>query len=233
MSTPTPTVRTCGELSCEECNARTAALIAERDQLRVDLELADVMYQRECEVEHELRTEVERLRSDRDCEKRLRKDADEFRENAIARAERAEAESVQLRADRTYNHECINRLASATGTLGEKSEKVVDVVLSTIDQLRAENVTLRGAQKACEACDEPTAFEVRQLRARAERAEDNLAALEQCHDDNCRGVVKIADDLAAERARLNWVFHNCKVTSDDFTVHDREDLGVAMKEDAK
>ena len=29
--------------------------------------------------------------------------------------------------------------------------------------------------------------------ARAERAEDNLAALEQCHDDNCREVVKIAD----------------------------------------
>ena len=40
-------------------------------------------------------------------------------------------------------------------------------------------------------------------------------------------------ELAAERARLDWVFHNCKVTSDDFTVHDREDLGVAMKEDAK
>ena len=38
-----------------------------------------------------LRAEVERLRSDRDCEKRLRKDADEFRENAIERAERAEA----------------------------------------------------------------------------------------------------------------------------------------------
>ena len=40
-------------------------------------------------------------------------------------------------------------------------------------------------------------------------------------------------ELAADRARLDWVFHNCKVTSDDFTVHDREDLGVAMKEDAK
>ena len=105
---------TCGELSCDECNARTAALMAERDQLRVDLELADVMYQRECEVEHELRTEVERLRSDRDCEKRLRKDSEELREDAIARAA---------------------------------------------------------------------------------RAEDNLAALEQCHDDNCRGVVKIADEL--------------------------------------
>jgi predicted component of type VI protein secretion system len=47
------------------------------------------------------------------------------------------AERDQLRADRTYNHECINRLAAATGTLGENSEKVVDVVLSTIDQLRA------------------------------------------------------------------------------------------------
>ena len=39
-----------------------------------------------------------------------------------------------------------------------------------------------------------------QLRARAERAEADLAALEQCHDDNCRGVVKIAADLAAATA---------------------------------
>ena len=42
-------------------------------------------------------------------------------------------------------------------------------------------------------------------RARAERAEDNLAALEQSFDDNCRGVVKIADELATERARLDWL----------------------------
>ena len=42
-------------------------------------------------------------------------------------------------------------------------------------------------------------------RARAARAEDNLAALEQCHDDNCRGVAKIAADLATERARLDWL----------------------------
>jgi len=55
----------------------------------------DVIYQRACEVEHELRAEVERLRSDRDCEKRLRKDADEFRENAIERAEKAEAECLE------------------------------------------------------------------------------------------------------------------------------------------
>ncbi len=65
MSTPTNSAdASCGELSCDECNARTAALTAERDQLRVDLELADVMYQRECEVEHELRIEVDQLRAE-------------------------------------------------------------------------------------------------------------------------------------------------------------------------
>jgi len=37
MSAPTPTPRTCGEISCDECNARTAALTAERDQLRAEL----------------------------------------------------------------------------------------------------------------------------------------------------------------------------------------------------
>ena len=31
-------VKSCGELSCDECNARTAALTAERDQLRVEVE---------------------------------------------------------------------------------------------------------------------------------------------------------------------------------------------------
>ena len=41
------------------------------------------------------------------------------------------------------------------------------------------------------------------LRARAERAEGNLAALEQSFDDNCRGVVRIDAELAMERARLD------------------------------
>ena len=79
MSTPTPMPRTCGEISCDECNDRYAALAAECDQLRA---------------------EVERLRSDRDCEKRLRKDADEFRENAIARAERADRAEAELATER-------------------------------------------------------------------------------------------------------------------------------------
>jgi len=52
---------------------------------------------------------------------------------------------------------------------------------------------------------------------------------------------KAEAELAAERARLDWVFQNGKVTADDYTtgnrdvyaIHNREDLGAAMKEDAK
>jgi hypothetical protein len=70
-------------------------------------------------------------------------------------------------------------------------------------------------------------------------------------DDQCRAgnaatdmrdeCAKIETELATERARLDWVFRNCKVMADDYTtgnrdvyaIHDREDLGAAMKEDAK
>lgn len=38
------------------------ALTAERDQLRDEAERTDAIYQRACEVEHELQAEVERLR---------------------------------------------------------------------------------------------------------------------------------------------------------------------------
>ena len=69
------------------------------------------------------------------------------------------------------------------------------------DQLRAENATFRAAQKACEACDEPTAFEVRQLRARVERAEA---------------------ELAAERARLDYLLQW------DVTFHDRADIDAEL-----
>ena len=169
-------VKSCGELSCDECNARTAALTAERDQLRA-------VFPQICAA--------------------------------------------------------IGNGAFCTPTV---SVGFIESIPNEIQLVVAE------------------------LRARAERAEDNLAALEQCHDDNCRGLVRIADELATakerlrseamddyaaikdlqrelaiERARLDWVFQNCKVEANDYTtgnrdvyyVHDREDLGAAMKEDAK
>jgi len=40
-----------------------AALTAERDQLRDELERADAIYQRACEVEHELRAELAKERA--------------------------------------------------------------------------------------------------------------------------------------------------------------------------
>ena len=69
-------------------------------------------------------------------------------------------------------------------------------------------------------------------RARAERAEGNLAALEQCHDDNCRGVVKIADDLATERARLDWLLLDVVSRFDD-AYYTRATIDAKMKEGAK
>ena len=58
-------------------------------------------------------------------------------------------------------------------------------------------------------CDNETKWAAHYLaqsiadKARAERAEADLAALGQSFDDNCRGVVRIADELATERARLD------------------------------
>ena len=126
----------------------------------------------------------------------------------------------------TYPADCLGKTLVTNRDLARALERELNALTAERDQLRldCENETKWAAHYLAQSIAD---------KARAARAEANLAALEQCHDDNCRGVVKIADELDTERARLDWVFHNCKVTSDDFTVHDREDLGVAMKEDAK
>jgi hypothetical protein len=62
---------------------------------------------------------------------------------------------------------------------------------------------------------------------RAMKAEADLIALAQCHDDNCRAVVKIDAELATERARLDHVFNN------DWPFRDREEIDNDMKEGAK
>ena len=60
-------------------------------RLRADLERADVLYQRSCEVEHALRAEVERL-------KELLRIESASAQHALAAAERAEAELSDERA---------------------------------------------------------------------------------------------------------------------------------------
>ena len=94
-------------------------------------------------------------------------------------------------------------------------ERELGALTAERDQLRAENSNLRAGQKACEACDEPTAFEVRKLRERAERAEAELAA-ERARLDS--GQILLI--VAGER-----VWH-CGVDL-------RAAIDAAMKEDAK
>ena len=139
----------------------------------------------------------------------LRLERDQLRaENATLRAAQkacedcdapTTAEVAGLRADCTYNHECINRLASATGKFGEKSETVVEVALSTIDQLRAEVEQLKADGAASAFIN---------MSCRASRAEA---------------------ELAAERARLDWLEDHGWVTGEPC---DRAGIDAAMKEGA-
>ena len=90
------------KIEIELAAANEACRVASEDALlmRDDLykQLAAATTERD-----QLRAEVERLRSDRDCEKRLRKDAEELREDAIERSMKAEAaltaERDQLRVE--------------------------------------------------------------------------------------------------------------------------------------
>jgi len=62
--------------------------------------------------------------------------------------------------DRNVSHRLEREKAEA-----ERTDAIYQRACEVERELRAENATLRAAQKACEACDEPTAFEVRKLRA--------------------------------------------------------------------
>ena len=206
--------------------------------------------------------------------------------------------TAQLRADRDYNHECINRLASATGTLGEKSERVVEGALSTIDQLRAEVERLKPYVSKAVLTDEGTmpcspmvAVKFNEETARAERAEAKLnesryetvkaaqEGLRECiraerAEAELANIRALADrrnkrdhsadtnhqlvaaldqaldiaqaELAAERARLDWVIE--KILADsrrglaralghkgdmEQVVLDRAAIDAAMKEEIK
>jgi ElaB/YqjD/DUF883 family membrane-anchored ribosome-binding protein len=74
--------------SLHETDNFARTLERENAQLRAEVESLRKGSAKAC---GDLRTEVERLRDDRDCEKRLRKDSDDLATDWRERAERAEA----------------------------------------------------------------------------------------------------------------------------------------------
>ena len=138
MSAPTPRTDAAWSASFEgkQLSAgQTARALRECSQ-QLERELTALTAERD-----QLRAEVERWRSDRDCEKRLRKDAEEFRENAIARAERAEAE---LAADR-------DQLRAALALPQENCDAVYDELRGDCDELRADVVRLTARAEKLDA----------------------------------------------------------------------------------
>ena len=99
-----------------------------------------------------------------------------------------------------------------------------DAATHPADCLGTELVTNRDCARALE----------RELAAAKERLRSEAM-------DDYAAIKDLQRDLAIERARLDWVFQNCKVEANDYItgnldvyyVHDREDLDAAMKEDAK
>ena len=99
-----------------------------------------------------------------------------------------------------------------------------DAATHPADCLGTELVTNRDCARALE----------RELAAAKERLRSEAM-------DDYAAIKDLQRELATEREKLDWVFQNCKVEANDYTtgnrdvyyVHDREDLSVAMQEDAK
>jgi hypothetical protein len=141
--------------------------------------------------------------------------------NLCATNESLAKECDQLRADRDYNHECINRLASATGTFGEKSEKVVEVALSTIDQLRAERDWLKTWQDQAETnyvIGEPLAKKLRDTEAELAAAKLLLNEETDCAEAVEAAIVRQYARAERAEAELHALRLVCGTTdADKFT----------------
>ena len=143
------------------------------------------------------------------------------------RAEVELDEALQLATERSLKN-AIARAERAEAALADAKEECKNVRL----KWHAVMGTCAAKQDAIMEADE----ELVCLRARAERAEGNLAALEQSFDDNCRGVVRIDAELAMERARLDSGQILLTVAGERVWhcgVDLRAAIDAAMKEDAK
>jgi hypothetical protein len=79
----------------------------------------------------------------------------------------------------TYPADCLGTTLVTNRDCSRALESELAALTAERDQLRSENSNLRAGQKACEACDEPTAFEVRQLRAELTAEREKVRVLRE------------------------------------------------------
>jgi hypothetical protein len=270
MNIPTRTPRTDAATYPADCLGKTlvtnrdcsraletelSALTAERDQLRAVFPLicAAIGNGACCKnsvslgfiqsIPNEVQLVVDQLRSD--CENETKWAAHYLADSIASKAEReqlrAEVERLkkQIKDDnRSYGCE----LRDPNGTIWEQATKdharAKRAEAAETVALAQWNGALERAMKAEAERDHLHA----QLRALTLICGTNDANKFETWVDRANARAERAEaELAAERARLDWVFRNCKVTADDFTtgnrdvyaIHDREDLGAAMKEGVK
>ena len=92
-----------------------------------------------------------------------------------------------------------------------ETRKRIAALESEIDRLHARNAVLESATARAERAEAAETVAIAKWNGaleRAMKAEADLVALGQCHDDNCRALVRLAADLATERARLDWLGDN-------------------------
>ena len=175
----------------------------------------------------ELRAEVEHFKFLHQCES-------ESSVEAFARAYRAEAQlHALLLVCGTTDADKFTTWVDRANARADKAEAVL------IDPQKLHAHCLRSLNEGQIA--HLFGGKMTEIVHRAEKAEAELATEREKAERYRLATLKLDAELATERARLEWVFRNCKVTADDFTtgnrdvyaIHDREDLGAAMKEDAK
>lgn len=200
-------IKSCGELSCDECNARTAALIAERDQLRAIFpQICKALGNGSCcapdvsldflqSIPNEVAGVVANLRAEVDAQCLLNAKGSEREAVLLGRVDRMAKECLNLRADL----DAIKAIRNEETARAERAEL-------ERDQLRAEIAQL---QKNCTDIYDAGRKTEDQLRA------ELVATLSVCSaetyrseeaEHDCRVLIvelNVAkDELATERARL-------------------------------
>ena len=83
----------------------------------------------------------------------------------------------------------------------EKAEKQFKILNETLQHVTAMYDNAMTRAERAEAAETVALARWNGALERAIKAEADLIALGQCHDDNCRAVVQLAAELATERAR--------------------------------